>query len=122
MTRTVADSALMLSVMAGPDGRDRHSLPAGDVDWLESATAGGGDLRGLRVAYSADWGYAAVDPEVRQHRGRGSQAVFESELGCTVEEADPGWDDPYLTFWGSGGGGDRPRRDAPAGGRARRRG
>ena len=22
------------------------------------------------------------------------------ELGCTVEEADPGWDDPYLTFWG----------------------
>ena len=65
MTRTVADSALMLSVMAGPDDRDRHSLPAGDVDWLGSATAGG-DLRGLRVAYSADWGYAAVDPEVRR--------------------------------------------------------
>ena len=70
MTRTVADSALMLSVMAGPDDRDRHSLPAADVDWLGSATAGG-DLRGLRVAYSADWGYAAVDPEVRPHRRRG---------------------------------------------------
>ena len=98
MTRTVADSALMLSVMAGPDDRDRHSLPAGDVDWLGSATAGG-DLRGLRVAYSADWGYAAVDPEVRQIVGDAVK-VFESELGCTVEESDPGWDDPYLTFWG----------------------
>ena len=95
MTRTVADSALMLSVMAGPDDRDRHSLPAGDVDW----TAVGRDLRGLRVAYSADWGYAAVDPEVRRIVGDAVK-VFESELGCTVEEADPGWDDPYLTFWG----------------------
>ena len=98
MTRTVADSALMLSVMAGPDDRDRHSLPAGDVDWLGSATAGG-DLSDLRVAYSADWGYAAVDPEVRRIVGDAVK-VFESELGCTVEEADPGWDDPYLTFWG----------------------
>ena len=96
MTRTVADSALMLSVMAGPDDRDRHSLPAADFDWLAST---GGDLKGCRVAYSADWGYAAVDPEVRRIVGEAVK-VFESDLGCTVEEADPGWDDPYLTFWG----------------------
>ena len=97
MTRTVADSALMLQVMAGPDERDRHSLPAADFDWL--ACAEPGDLKGCRVAYSADWGYAAVDPEVRRIVGEAVR-VFESELGCTVEEADPGWDDPYLTFWG----------------------
>ena len=96
LTRTVADSALMLSVMAGPDDRDRHSLPAADFDWLKSA---GGELTGCRVAYSADWGYAAVDPEVRRIVGEAAK-VFENELGCTVEEADPGWDDPYLTFWG----------------------
>jgi aspartyl-tRNA(Asn)/glutamyl-tRNA(Gln) amidotransferase subunit A len=24
--------------------------------------------------------------------------VFESDLGCTVEEADPGWDDPFNAF------------------------
>ncbi|MDE0052370.1 MAG: amidase, partial [Rhodospirillales bacterium] len=95
MTRTVADSALMLSVMAGPDDRDRHSLPAADFDW----TAVGGDLKGCRVAYSADWGYAAVDAEVREIVGEAARA-FESDLGCAVEEADPGWDDPYLTFWG----------------------
>ena len=49
ITRNVADAALMLSVIAGPDPRDRLSLPAGDVDWLAA------DLippaRGLRVLY-----------------------------------------------------------------------
>ena len=40
MTRTVADSALMLSVMAGPDDRDRHSLPKADFDWMESLRGG----------------------------------------------------------------------------------
>ncbi len=96
MTRTVADSALMLSVMAGPDDRDRHSLPDADFEWMPSAS---GDLKGYRVAYSADWGYAAVDPEVRRIVGEAVN-VFESDLGCAVEEADPGWDDPYFTFWG----------------------
>lgn len=38
MSRTVADSALMLSVIAsGPDMRDRYSLPKPDFDWLEVA-------------------------------------------------------------------------------------
>ena len=26
--------------------------------------------------------------------------MFERDLGCTVEEAHPGWEDPYATFWG----------------------
>ena len=49
-------------VIAGPDPRDRYSIPAADFDWLDAVR---GDISGLRVAYSADWGYAAVDPEVR---------------------------------------------------------
>ncbi|PPR22895.1 MAG: Acylamidase, partial [Alphaproteobacteria bacterium MarineAlpha10_Bin2] len=96
MSRTVADSALMLSVISGPDMRDRRTLPKAEFDWMECLK---GDLKGLRVAYSADWGYAAVDPEVRQIVGDAVK-VFESELGCTVEEANPGWDDPYGAFWG----------------------
>jgi aspartyl-tRNA(Asn)/glutamyl-tRNA(Gln) amidotransferase subunit A len=97
MSRTVADSALMLSVIAvGPDDRDRHTLPAPDFDWNESVQ---GDLRGLRVAYSSDWGYAAVDPEVRRVVGE-AVAVFERDLGCVVEEAHPGWEDPIGAFWG----------------------
>ena len=96
MSRTVADGALMLSVIAGPDDRDRNSIPAADFDWMEVLQ---GELTGLRVAYSADWGYAAVDPRVRDVVGRGVQ-VFERDLGCVVEEADPGWDNPYEGFWG----------------------
>ena len=97
LSRTVADGALMLSVIgSGPDARDRHSLPKSDFDWMGSCLGG---IKGLRVAYSADWGYAAVDPEVRRVVGDAVK-VFERDLGCIVEEAHPGFDDPYLAFWG----------------------
>jgi Asp-tRNA(Asn)/Glu-tRNA(Gln) amidotransferase A subunit family amidase len=62
LTRTVADAALVLSVIAGYDDRDRLSIRCDDVDWLRAVD---GDLRGVRVAYSPDLGYAAVDPAVR---------------------------------------------------------
>jgi aspartyl-tRNA(Asn)/glutamyl-tRNA(Gln) amidotransferase subunit A len=94
LTRTVADSALVLSVAAGPDPRDRHSLPAADFDWLGCRD---GSLRGLRVAFSADWGYAAVEPEVRR-LAAAAAGVFERDLGCLVEEANPGWEDPGAAF------------------------
>jgi aspartyl-tRNA(Asn)/glutamyl-tRNA(Gln) amidotransferase subunit A len=92
LTRTVADAALVLSVIAGYDDRDRLSLPSDGLDWLGSL--GDGDLRDVRVAYSPDLGYAAVDPAVRTVVDRAA-TVFERNLGCTVERADPGWDDPY---------------------------
>jgi aspartyl-tRNA(Asn)/glutamyl-tRNA(Gln) amidotransferase subunit A len=96
ITRTVADAALVLSVIAGPDDRDRLSLPAADFDWRAAAE---GAIAGMRVAYSPDLGYAAVDPQVRQIVDRAVQ-VFERDLGCAVERADPGWPDPYETLWG----------------------
>jgi len=101
MTRTVADAALMMSVLAGPDPRDRHSLPAGDVDWLGSVAGAGSDgLSGLRVAFSprtsATWRW---DPEVREIAARAA-AVFEKDLGCVVDQADPGWENPFDSFWG----------------------
>lgn len=94
LTRTVADAALITSVMAGPDMRDRHSLPAADCDWMEAVK---GDLKGKRIAYSRDWGYAAVDAEVLRVVDRAVK-VFERELGCIVEPADPGWQDPAEAF------------------------
>jgi aspartyl-tRNA(Asn)/glutamyl-tRNA(Gln) amidotransferase subunit A len=96
MSRTVADSALMLSVMAGPDPRDRHSLPEANFDWMSCLD---GDLKGLRVAYSPDWGYAAVDPRVRKVVDEAVK-VFEKDLGCTLELANPDWPDPFASFWG----------------------
>lgn len=96
LSRKVADAALMLSVIAGPDDRDRRTLPKeAGFDWMESLN---GDIKGLKVAYSPDWGYAAVDKRVRRIVGDAVK-VFEKDLGCTVEEANPGWEDPYDAFW-----------------------
>jgi aspartyl-tRNA(Asn)/glutamyl-tRNA(Gln) amidotransferase subunit A len=95
MSRTVADTALMLNVIAGPDPRDRYSIPAADYDYVAATE---GDIRGLRIAYSEDWGYAAVDPQVRRVVSAAVD-VFERDLGCTVERVDPGWDNPFPTFW-----------------------
>jgi aspartyl-tRNA(Asn)/glutamyl-tRNA(Gln) amidotransferase subunit A len=94
LTRTVADAALMLSVTVGPDPRDRHSIPNEGIDWLGCIRGG---IRGKRVAYSADWGYAAVDSEVAEIAADAAR-VFERDLGCAVEEANPGWDDPAAAF------------------------
>jgi aspartyl-tRNA(Asn)/glutamyl-tRNA(Gln) amidotransferase subunit A len=94
LARTVADAALMLSAVVGPDPRDRHSLPDEKIDWARSWL---GDLKGARIAYSADLGYAAVDPEVA-NLARDAAGVFERELGCVVEEANPGWSDPAAAF------------------------
>jgi aspartyl-tRNA(Asn)/glutamyl-tRNA(Gln) amidotransferase subunit A len=95
MTRSVRDGALMLSVMAGPDGRDRHSIP-NDIDWLGAI---GQDFRGKRIAFSEDFGYLAVDPEVRR-LARTALGVFERELDCAIETVTPDWDDPFEAFWG----------------------
>jgi len=94
LARTVADAALMLSVVAGPDPRDRQSIPNDGIDWALSARGG---LKGAQVAYSADFGYAAVDPEVAKI-ARDAARVFERDLGCHVEEANPGWSDPAAAF------------------------
>jgi aspartyl-tRNA(Asn)/glutamyl-tRNA(Gln) amidotransferase subunit A len=95
MTRSVRDSALMLSVMAGPDPRDRHSIPD-DIDWLGAIKQ---NFRGKRIAFSEDFGYVAVDPEVRQLVRRALQ-VFEQDLGCQIEHVKPDWQDPFNSFWG----------------------
>lgn len=96
LTRTVADAALVFSVIAGPDDRDRLSIPSDDVDWRRAVD---GDLDSLKIAYSPDLGYAAVEPGVRAVVDRAVE-VFERDLGLTVERADPGWADPYDAFWG----------------------
>jgi aspartyl-tRNA(Asn)/glutamyl-tRNA(Gln) amidotransferase subunit A len=98
MSRTVADSALMLSVIAGPDDRDNRTLPTeAGFDWMASLK---GDLKGKKVAFTTDWGgYAAVDQRVKKIV-IDAVKVFERDLGCHVEEANPGWDNPYQGFWG----------------------
>ena len=94
MTRTVRDAALMLDVLAGPDDRDMHSLPAASGPTFLGACEGG--LDGLSAAWSPDLGYASVDPEVAELCGAAAEQ-FES-LGCHVEVVMPGWEDPEEIF------------------------
>ena len=93
LSRTVRDSALMMGVIAGPDPRDIFSAPNPDKNFVAACDGG---IAGLRVAWSPDLGYAAVDPQVRDITERAARR-FE-ELGADVEEAAPGWSDPYELF------------------------
>ncbi|MCB1003451.1 MAG: hypothetical protein KDB35_04620 [Acidimicrobiales bacterium] len=62
LATTVADTALLLDVMAGPDPRDRTSLPPPGGRYVDALRRT--EVDGLRVAWSADLGFATVDPEV----------------------------------------------------------
>ena len=88
MTRTVADAALMLAVMAGPDDWDRTSLEAAPADYVGQLDGG---VKGLRIAYSRDMGGLQVDAEVADVVAAAARA-FES-LGAVVEEVNPGFAD-----------------------------
>lgn len=90
MTRTVADAALMMNACAGPDERDQSSLPAERVDYFRALR---GSLKGLRVAYAEDLGFAeVVDPDVAALCTRAVKAF--RELECRVEEVEPRWPSP----------------------------
>ena len=100
MTRTVADAALMLTVIAEPDPRDWLALPYDGRDYRIGLEDG---VAGLRIAFSPDLGYAAVDPEVAA-AVRAAVQVF-ADLGARIEETGPGFDDPAEPFrlhWYSG--------------------
>ena len=87
MTRTVADAALMLQVMAGPHDWDRSSLEKQPADYVAELDKG---ITGLKVAFSPDLGYLPVDDEVAVAVRKAAESF--TELGCTVEEvADPGF-------------------------------
>jgi len=100
MTRTVADCALMLDAVAGPD-------PYDGVAWPEP---GGGHLAGLsdlsmkgvRIAYCLDLKSGPVEQQVRQAVEAAAKR-FESELGARVTEVQidlPDWLEYFHHWWG----------------------
>jgi aspartyl-tRNA(Asn)/glutamyl-tRNA(Gln) amidotransferase subunit A len=98
MTRTVADAALMLEVMAGPHPLDYTTSEAGPAPYLQRLGEG---IAGKRIAYSPDMGVARVDPDVAA-LVKAAVDRF-AELGATVEEVSLPWaaDGPELArfFW-----------------------
>lgn len=92
IARTVADAALTFDVMVGPHPEDPYSLPAPRRPFRRAMK---GDLRGLRVAWSADLAYGAVEPEVRRIAGAAARRF--ADFGCTVDEDHPGIEDPIAS-------------------------
>jgi aspartyl-tRNA(Asn)/glutamyl-tRNA(Gln) amidotransferase subunit A len=88
MTRSVADAALMMNVLSLPDTRDWHSLPHDARDYRVGLEDG---VKGLRIAYSADLGYAQVDKEIASIV-KSAVKKFQ-DLGAIVEAKDPGFED-----------------------------
>jgi len=85
MARNVGDTALLLSVIAGPDDRSPLSFPVDGGDFTSAVEKP--EIRGYRVAWSPDLGMIPVDREVRDVAARAAGRF--AELGCSIEEAGP---------------------------------
>ncbi|MEY2565856.1 MAG: aspartyl-tRNA(Asn)/glutamyl-tRNA(Gln) amidotransferase subunit [Actinomycetota bacterium] len=99
LTTTVADAARHLDVAAGPDDRDRLSLPPSGVSYEQAIDEL--DVRGLRAAWSPDLGFAAVDPEVRELSEAAAAALIEA-AGLERVERPVQLTDPVRTWMSAG--------------------
>src|SRR5271168_1787547 len=90
MSRSVADAALMLDVMKGPDSRDWYSLPEDGAAYHKRV--GERSMKGKRVALSPTLGYAEPTPSVRASVEAAAR-VF-ADIGAIVERADPFTESP----------------------------
>ncbi|WP_322044007.1 amidase [Paraburkholderia sp. J67] len=84
MARNVADTALLLSAIAGPSGEVATELGEPGALFAQPLER---DFRGVRVAFSSNLCNLPVDPEI-QRTVQAQVALFEA-IGCEVVFADP---------------------------------
>ncbi len=100
VTTTVTDTARLLDVMAGPDDRDRTSLPPAGVlyeDLIDTL-----DVRGLRARWSRDLGFVEhVDPEVAELSAAAAQQLA-SAAELVLDDEPVRLTDPVRTWLSSG--------------------
>ena len=82
LTRTVADAALAMTVLAGPHARDPFSFSE-PLDWLGALEDGVGSMR---IAYTPDYRVFPVEPAVTEVVERAVRAFEEG--GARVEQVD----------------------------------
>jgi aspartyl-tRNA(Asn)/glutamyl-tRNA(Gln) amidotransferase subunit A len=99
MVTTVTDAARHLDVAAGPHDADRLSLPPSGVRYEDAIDTL--DVGGLRAAWSADLGFAVVDPEVATMAEAAARDLVAGaglrEVSCPVTLTDP------VRVWGANG-------------------
>jgi amidase len=84
MARNVADTALLLSAIAGPSGETAAELGKPGASFALPLAR---DFRGVRVAMSVNFAGLPIDPEIA--RTVQAQATVFEALGCDVVYADP---------------------------------
>ena len=116
LARTVRDAALMMNAIARHDPRDAFALPDDAVDYLaacDDPLAGDRGRAPLRIAWSPHLGFAPVEPETRGI-GEAAARAF-TELGLSIEEANPDLGDPSTilqTLYGGAQAGSHAARSA----------
>jgi aspartyl-tRNA(Asn)/glutamyl-tRNA(Gln) amidotransferase subunit A len=94
LARDVRDAATMLSVLAGPDGRELMGLPDAPDDYLGRLEDG---ARGMRLVWSDDFGYArrfAVAETERVIETVRAAALRLQAAGASIEPTDAVFEDP----------------------------
>jgi aspartyl-tRNA(Asn)/glutamyl-tRNA(Gln) amidotransferase subunit A len=91
----VRDAALMMSVLAGPDGRDLFCLPDEPPAYLQGLEQ---DAAGMRLVWTDDFGFAAKyaqpeSPRVIETVRRAGEEL--RTLGVEFEHIGGGFDEPY---------------------------
>ena len=93
MARTVADVALLLSAMAGPDPRSPIAIDEPGARFRGPLTR---SFAGVRVAWSRNLGDLPIDPRVTAVIDA-QRATFQA-LGCAVEDGQPDFSDAREIF------------------------
>jgi amidase len=93
MARTVADVALLLSAIAGPDPRSPIAIAEPGSRFAQPLDR---DFRGTRIAWSRDLGGLPVDPRVTAVIDA-QRHTFEA-LGCMIEDREPDFADADEIF------------------------
>jgi aspartyl-tRNA(Asn)/glutamyl-tRNA(Gln) amidotransferase subunit A len=92
MTRSVADAALLLQALAGPDPRDPNCVDRPVPDYLAGLDAG---IEGKRIALARGFFFADCDPEVAAAVEAAARRL--EDLGAKIEEIElPEMESAYL--------------------------
>jgi aspartyl-tRNA(Asn)/glutamyl-tRNA(Gln) amidotransferase subunit A len=101
-TRTVADTALALTIISRPDPNDGFPLPCSPEDFSAGLERG---VKGLRIAISRDLGFPVVSDDVASCLQDGIDVLARAGATMTDVALDLSWTRPLVgTIWRSGYG------------------
>jgi aspartyl-tRNA(Asn)/glutamyl-tRNA(Gln) amidotransferase subunit A len=99
VTTTVTDTARLLDVLAGPDDRDRLSLPPPTIAYEEVIERL--DVAGLRARWSPDLGFAEPDRDVVNIAGKAARVLADA-AGLELDDRPVVLTDPVRTWLTAG--------------------